>query len=61
LQRACGSTAPKPKLVRDVINGVCHQRYIKCLEHWKNDANVNVHVANENVEDKLSVLGKSVF
>jgi len=44
---------PKPELVRDVINGVCLQHYIKCLEQWKDDPNVDVHTADENVEEEL--------
>jgi len=30
------------QLVRDIINGVCYQRYEKCLEQQKGRLNVNV-------------------
>jgi len=44
-------TPPKPKLVEDIINGVCHQRYEKRLEQQKRDR--NVHTAEENLEEQL--------
>jgi len=46
---------PKPKLLRDVINGVCHHCHIKCHEQWKSDPNINVHAADETLEKELKV------
>ena len=40
-------------LVRDIINGVCYQRYEKRLEQQKGCPNVNVCVAEENWEEEL--------
>jgi len=48
-----GYWTPKLKLVRDVINGVCHQCYTKCLEQPKSDPIVNVHAVDENLEEEL--------
>jgi len=48
-----GYRTPKLKLVRDVINGVCHQCYTKCLEQSKSDPTVNVRTADENLEEEL--------
>jgi len=39
--------------VRNVINGVCYQRYEKRFEQEKGRLNVNVCAAQENVEEKL--------
>ena len=39
------------QLVRDIINGVCYQRYEKRLEQPKGRPNVNVCVAEENLEE----------
>jgi len=39
--------------VRDIINGVCYQRYQKYLEQQKGRANVNVCAAEENLEEEL--------
>jgi len=36
------------QLVRDIINGVCYQRYEKCLEQQKGHPNVNVCDAEED-------------
>ena len=41
------------QLVRDIINGVCYQRYQKYLEQQKGRANVNVCAAEENLEEEL--------
>jgi len=37
---------PKPELVGDVINGLCHQHYKNCPEQQKSDR--TVHAAEEN-------------
>jgi len=39
------------KLVRDIINGVCQQRYEKRFEQRKDSPNVNVCAAEENLEE----------
>jgi len=44
---------PKPELVRDVINGVCHQRYRKRLEQRKSDPKVIVNAADESFKEEL--------
>ena len=41
------------QLLRDIINGVCYQRYEKHFEQKKGSANVNVSVEQENVEEEL--------
>jgi len=46
--------------VRDIINGVCYQRYEKRLEQQQKCCpNVNVCVADENLEKEIKL--KSVF
>jgi len=40
----------KSGLVRDVINGVGHQRYINRLEQRTSDPNIDVDTADENLE-----------
>jgi len=42
---------PKPELVGDVINGVCHECYEKRLEQQKSDPNFDA--AEENLEEQL--------
>jgi len=42
-----------PELVRDVVNGECHQGYIKCFEQRINYPNVNVHATDEKLEEEL--------
>jgi len=39
--------------VRDVINGVCYQRYEKRHEQQKSRPDVNVRAAEENLEEEL--------
>jgi len=39
--------------VKDVINGVCCQRYEKRLEQQKGRPNVKVRPAEENLEGRL--------
>jgi len=39
--------------VRDIINGVCYQRYEKHLEQQKGRPNVNTCAAEENLEEEL--------
>jgi len=41
------------QLVKDIINGVCYQRYEKRLEQQKGCSNVNVCPAEENLEEEL--------
>jgi len=42
------------QLVREIINGVCYQRYEKGLEQQKGRTNVNVCAAEEkNSEEEL--------
>ena len=41
------------QLVRDVINGVCYQRYEKRHEQQKSRPDVNVRAAEENLEEEL--------
>jgi len=41
------------QLVRDITNGVCHQRYEKRLEQKKGHPDVDVCAAEENVEEEL--------
>jgi len=41
------------QLVRDIINGVCYQCYIKPLEQQKSRPSVNVCTAEENLEEEL--------
>jgi len=41
----------KPELVRDVINGICHQRYEKHLGQQKHYPSFNA--AEENLEDQV--------
>jgi len=40
-------------LVRDIINGLCYQRYEKRIEQQKGRPNVNICVAEENLEEEL--------
>jgi len=40
------------QLVRDIIYEVCYQRYEKRFEQQKGRPNVNVCVAEENLEEK---------
>jgi len=39
--------------VRDIINGVCYQRYGKHFEQQKGRPDVNVCAAEENLEEEL--------
>jgi len=39
--------------VRDIINGVCHQRYEKGLQHQKGRPDVNICAAHEHLEVEL--------
>jgi len=39
--------------VRDIINGLCYRRYEKRIEQQKGRSNVNVCVAEENLEEEL--------
>jgi len=39
--------------VRDIINGVCYQRFEKRLEQQKGHPDVNVCAAEENLEEEL--------
>jgi len=41
------------ELVKDIINGVCYQRYEKRLEQQKGRPNVKVCPAEENLEERL--------
>jgi len=41
------------QLVKDAINGVCYQRYEKCLEQRKGRPNVKVCPPKENLEERL--------
>jgi len=41
------------QLVRDIINGVCYQRYERRLEQQKGRPKVNVCAAEENLEKEL--------
>jgi len=47
--------------VRDIINGVCYQRYEKRLEQQEGRPNVNVCGAEENLEEELLCINKPVF
>jgi len=40
-----------PELVRDAINGVCHQRFEKRFEQQESEP--NVHAEEENLEEQL--------
>jgi len=39
--------------VRDLIDGVCYQRYEKGLEQQKSRPDLNVRAAEENLEEEL--------
>jgi len=39
--------------VRDIISGVCYQRYEKRLEQQKGRPDVNVCVGEESLEEEL--------
>ena len=39
--------------MRDIINGVRYQRYVKRLEQQKGLLNVNVCAVEENLEEEL--------
>jgi len=39
--------------MRDIINGVRYQRYVKRLEQQKGLPNVNVCAVEENLEEEL--------
>ena len=41
------------QLVRDIINGVCYQRYEKRLEQQKRHPNANICSSEENMEEEL--------
>jgi len=41
------------QLVKDIIHGVCFQRYEKRLEQQKGRPNVKVCPAEENLEERL--------
>jgi len=41
------------QLVRDIINGVCNQRYENRVEQQKGRPNVNLCATEENVEEEL--------
>jgi len=41
------------QLVKDIIHGVCFQRYEKRLEQQKGHPNVKVCPAEENLEERL--------
>jgi len=41
------------QLVRDIISGVCYQRYEKRLEQQKGRPDVNVCVGEESLEEEL--------
>jgi len=41
--------------VRDIINGVGHQRYINRLEQRTSDPNIDVDTADENLEEGLQL------
>jgi len=41
------------QLVRDLIDGVCYQRYEKGLEQQKSRPDLNVRAAEENLEEEL--------
>jgi len=50
------------QLVRDIINGVCYQRYGKRLEQQqKGRPNINVCAAEENLEKKLKLHQYSII
>jgi len=49
------------QLVRDVINGVCCQRYEKRLEQQKGRPNVNDCAAEENFEEELQLNQYSIL
>lgn len=40
---------PKPELMGDVINVICHQHYEKRIRQQKSDPNVTVHAAEDNL------------
>ena len=41
------------QLVKDIIHGVCFQRYEKRLQQQKRRPNVNVCAAEKNLEEEL--------
>jgi len=48
----CVATPLLLQLVRDIINGICCQGYGKRLEQQKDRLNVNICVAEENLEEE---------